>query len=292
MKKKDLVWGSYRKAKNAYLNGVKIKLRDKETYRLLSKNKELHNRYAGKRCFIIGNGPSVKSQDLSRLADEYVFTVNYSANSTQFKGLRTNFHAWADPNIFRAKKENGEQDYLISAIKAVNTEDNRPIVFFPTEQLGFIRENHIDEAVDIRYFAPELNWMYEGYNADFDLTRYIPVYGTVVQFCIVFAIYMGFSEIVLLGCDNTGIVNCINALTDNIDEDNYSYEITEIEKKRMKSGAARNGLETEVRSYLKCIQGFRILNEYCDGRGIRLINCSKTTVIDSIKRMRLEDLFE
>ena len=39
---------------------------------------------------------------------------------------------------------------------------------------------------------------------------FIPSFTTVVQYCIIVAIYMGFNEIYLLGCDSTGIVATIN----------------------------------------------------------------------------------
>lgn len=37
---------------------------------------DLSGRYAGERCFIIGNGPSITRTDLSRLRDEYTFALN------------------------------------------------------------------------------------------------------------------------------------------------------------------------------------------------------------------------
>ena len=37
---------------------------------------EMRDRYAGRRCFIIGNGPSLAKTDLSRLRDEYTFALN------------------------------------------------------------------------------------------------------------------------------------------------------------------------------------------------------------------------
>lgn len=37
---------------------------------------EVRNRHAGKRCFIIGNGPSLRDMDLSKLRDEYTFGLN------------------------------------------------------------------------------------------------------------------------------------------------------------------------------------------------------------------------
>jgi len=35
-----------------------------------------HNRYQGKRCFVIGNGPSLRNTDLSKLTDEFTIGMN------------------------------------------------------------------------------------------------------------------------------------------------------------------------------------------------------------------------
>ena len=41
--------------------------------------KQLKNIHVGERCFIIGNGPSLKKTDLSKLKDEYTIgTVSYT----------------------------------------------------------------------------------------------------------------------------------------------------------------------------------------------------------------------
>ncbi len=40
------------------------------------KLKKLENTYAGRRCFIIGNGPSLRQTDLSLLKEEYTFGLN------------------------------------------------------------------------------------------------------------------------------------------------------------------------------------------------------------------------
>ena len=187
MRKKDYLWNVYQRIKNNYKNKIALNIFDKDTKKVLSKNKELENRFSGKRCFIIGNGPSVKQQDISVLKDEFVFTVNYSANSKQFNEVKTTAHIWTDPNIFKSSEESGEKDYLLNSIKAVKTPDNNPINFFPIEQKAFLEENGIDKILDINYIAPCLDWMYEGYDEKIDLTKYLPVFGTVVQFCIIIA---------------------------------------------------------------------------------------------------------
>ena len=62
-----------------------IKYYNKRIAKTLDMNKEFENKYAGKRCFILGNGPSLKDEDLSVLKDEYVFTVNQFARKENFE---------------------------------------------------------------------------------------------------------------------------------------------------------------------------------------------------------------
>ena len=50
------------------------------------------DKYKGKRCFVVGNGPSLNEQDLSLLAEEYVFTVNELMRHERFSLLKSNFH--------------------------------------------------------------------------------------------------------------------------------------------------------------------------------------------------------
>ena len=38
----------------------------------VKENEKIRNIYKGKRCFIIGNGPSLASQDLNKLTDESI----------------------------------------------------------------------------------------------------------------------------------------------------------------------------------------------------------------------------
>jgi len=52
---------------------------DQGEYILVESRQKLqtyHDRYKGKRCFVIGNGPSLKNTDLSKLSGEYTFGMN------------------------------------------------------------------------------------------------------------------------------------------------------------------------------------------------------------------------
>ena len=49
--------------------------KDRNLVAVLKQNAKFQNAYPGKRCFIFGNGPSLKNVDFSLFRDEYTFTV-------------------------------------------------------------------------------------------------------------------------------------------------------------------------------------------------------------------------
>src|SRR2546421_12970023 len=61
-----------RLAELEYFRGSEPRL-SAEHKNLLQQNEKLGGRHGGQRCFVIGNGPSLKRQDLAPLADEVTF---------------------------------------------------------------------------------------------------------------------------------------------------------------------------------------------------------------------------
>ena len=72
---------------------------------LLAKNQELKNLHAGERCFVLGNGPSLRQVDLSLLSNEFIFTVNNFSFVEGFEKARTNAHLWMDLSFFNLRND-------------------------------------------------------------------------------------------------------------------------------------------------------------------------------------------
>lgn len=257
----------------------------------LRANKRLKNLYEGKRCFILGNGPSLKDVNLADLKDEYVFTVNQLTRRPDFAELNTNFHLWSDFNFFDLDMNKAEDAEILQVMKSVNTNGNKPLCFFPADMRGFARKYGLDKELNINYFKIRLRF-YEGFRQSVRFTRFIPAMSTVVHFAIFLAIYMGFTQIYLLGCDTTGIVVQIKSSLENNDENDYSYELSENEKKRMHNLLVKNGIEGYARSFWHILVSYRVLFRYCKKRNIELYNCSSQTVIDTIPRIKLSDVLQ
>ena len=121
---------------------------------VISQNERFRNTHVGERCFILGNGPSLKNVDLSLLADEFVFIVNNFGFVDGFEKAKTNVHLWIDAAFFNAtNRVKLDQKKLMLSYTKMSTQN--PICFVNIQGLPFIKQNKLDEILQI-------NYIYEG----------------------------------------------------------------------------------------------------------------------------------
>ena len=251
--------------------------------RIIGDNQRFRGILRGKRCFIIGNGPSLKKRDLSLLEDEIVFTCNSITQMEGFDKLKTNYHFWMDPNFFKG-------DDYVHHMKNIKTVNNSPVVFFPVEQKQFVCDHALDRELDIHYFKSAYT-LYEGYNKDIDFCKILPLVTTVVMIEIYLAIYMGAKEIYLLGCDCTGAISHIRSLENNyVREMEYAYDMTDKERRLRQIAYEADGNEFFFYLQSKGFQHYRLLNNYCSKRGIKIVNCTAGGILNEIPRENFEDV--
>ncbi|WP_026659360.1 6-hydroxymethylpterin diphosphokinase MptE-like protein [Butyrivibrio sp. AC2005] len=287
-KKKVLIKKSMAKHMNNTLLYMFWTIINKNKKEILLKNKKFENIHLGKRCFILGNGPSIKAVNFADLKNEYVFTVNQFARFENAVDIKSNYHFWADESFFKDDNSDGSKE-VIETMKKISMDNADVVSFFPIGKRGFVTSHGINKNMRVSYFCSTYK-LEDHMDEKIDYSKFTPQFGSVVQWCITMAIYMGFSEIYLLGCDNTGIANIVKSALKKDTEYDYGYVMSEAEKKRMQKLVNDKSLEAYVEAYLGELKDYRILYNYCLGRQIKLINCSAETVIDSIPRMKLDDV--
>ena len=253
---------------------------------VLNLNKKFEGCCAGKRCFILGNGPSLNKVDFSLLADEYTFSVNQLPRNKDFALLKTNFHIWSDWRFFDLKKESKEDMELLDVMKKVNTGDNRPAVFYRYMAYDMVKEFGLDRELDIYYY--EQVDPVDKLPKFVDFTKLIPGFYTVIHYAVCLAIYLGFSEIYLLGCDCSGFISTAEAKLGEAEKSLYGYSVSENEKKRMEKVAKQTSLRNELAWYVGLFDDYQMINDYCKFHGVELYNASATTLLETIRRIDLE----
>lgn len=256
---------------------------------ILEKNKQYFAKHRGEKCFILGNGPSLCDEDLELLRDEIVFTVNQISRNNQYSKFKTSYYFCIDDNFFNVDISDSGEIELLNAMQKVVNNENAPICFYPLKHKEYVEKHHLVGSQTC-YLLPGL-YLTEKESSSIDLTKYIPSFGTVVQYAIYVAIYMGFSEIYLLGCDSTGIMSTLNSVLKQ-KNDTYSYEVTENERKRMENMVEKSQVLDYAYSYYMTLKGFDILKKKCDKMGIRLVNCSSKSVLDMIPKEDLSSVLK
>lgn len=274
-------------------NWIKLESRiafwkDAELKNILAENADIKNRYEGRRCFILGNGPSLKNVDFSLLRDEFVFTVNQLPRNPRFKELHTNVHVWVDRRFFNIDEKKPEDMELLDVMKNVKDEENNPIVFYHYIAKPMVEKFKLDKYLNIRYFDQTYIDSKDILNSSIDYTKLVPGFGTVVHYIICLAVYMGFSEIVLLGCDCSGFVSIAKARLGKAENSLYSYEISENEKNRMEKLQSLTSIRDELFWQVKLFDDYIVLNQYCKNHGVELYNATYPTLLEGVEKIDLE----
>ncbi len=151
----------------------------------------LQGQYAGQRCFIMGNGPSLNQTNLHKLAGEYVWGVNRCYLLFDRIDWRPAFYVAIDTRVVPDIAP--ELQTVISSLP-----DTR--FFLPAE---FYMRGVLRHQPNILWFFQVNPHKEEGVPGYFSLDppRYLRTANTVTISALQLAIYMGFNPIYLIGCD-------------------------------------------------------------------------------------------
>jgi hypothetical protein len=158
----------------------------------LKKNSIYKDKHFGERCFIVGTGPSILEVEpnyLDALDGEVVFAVNSFYKSKCLDGIVPSYYALLDNNYYGVSK--GEFNRILDKYK------ESPPVFIADLRAESLLRYRLKSENNIFIYA-------KNYPLKFvrcDLTGNISASMNVVSFCVQAAMYMGFKEIYLLGCD-------------------------------------------------------------------------------------------
>lgn len=149
--------------------------------------KELKKRHPGrKRCFVIGNGPSLNDTDLDKLQNEITFGVNGIFLKFQETDFRPSFYVVEDHLVAEDRQEQ------INSLSGFTK-------LFPIYLAYCLNEGPETIFFDHR---PRKSYPY-GFDFSTDASEFTYAGCTVTFTCLQFAFYLGFEEIYLIGVDHS-----------------------------------------------------------------------------------------
>ncbi|MGP1351977.1 MAG: hypothetical protein ACTS1Z_01515 [Parasphingopyxis sp.] len=168
-----------------------------------SRIEALRDKHIGERAFIIGNGPSLTSQDLSLLKDEITFAANWFVNHDEFDAVQPTYYTIASHEMFGGWDEPSPElnpDFLAK----LTAHQHRPEMFFSHRFRDHITANDTLASYDSRYliFDQPKFMADEVGGVQYDLG--LPMndaYTVLLTFCVPLAVHMGITQIYMVGCD-------------------------------------------------------------------------------------------
>lgn len=227
--------------------------------------KTLKDRYKGQRCFIIGNGPSLRISDLERLSSEITFSANRIYKIFEKTNWRPSFYLAVDPNFIRSSWKELD-DY------------NLKEMFLGTD-LSFDMSQFKNKATRIfEYTKFKINkWNDLTANVSEDVSKYFSVGYTVTFTSIQMAIFMGFKEIYLLGVDFS--YSSVRDINGKIHNDNTVKDYFFGEK-----------FTETVQSYYSSLHAYKEAKDYCDKHDIRIVNLTRGGKLEVFERADFDQI--
>ena len=243
------------------LTNIIVNLSNTAFYKKINKQKHfdkkissLENTCSGKRCFIVGSGPSLSMEQLEAIKSEDCFGAN-------------RIYKLFDKTLWRPKY------YVI--------------------QDRYDETKGVYEKLDVDYFfVSDFYWKEHGmnnpkavcfhinrtlkqtHNLPFseDVSKYVQAASTVTYSMIQFAVFMGYKEIYLIGMDHTYA---------NVTNDKGVI----IQKNNVKSHAFEDEKPNEVVANITYMEdAYRTARHYCEDHGIGIYNATIGGALEIFER--------
>lgn len=236
----------------------------------------LQNSHAGEKCFVIGNGPSLKAEDLDKIKEKGIYSLASKGIYTIFNRTKWRPDIWGVSDLDYIEVKKDVIDQLDGFLKLV------------CAQSVIAKGIPIKDAVYYPFIQAERQPRFFNLN----VLNGVHFYGTITGKLINFAAYMGFKEIYLLGCDHAfGLKKDAEGKTvldisvkshfsdnyyENAKEEAYvNRNITDMEK----------ALHYMNKSYID-------IKYFCDELGIKIYNATRGGALEVFERVEFDEMMD
>lgn len=218
------------------------------------------NTHKGQRCFIIGNGASLRIQDLEKIKNEISYGTHGIYEIFDKTSWRPNYYLAQDYTLIYKRKKEIETIDIENKLLAIPI--GRKIIRIKGAR--YIKMFFEEFYPQLPKFSDNIeNGIYEGY--------------TVSYMCLQVAAYMGFKEIYLLGVDHS-----------------YSTELDEngnlLKNENVRDHFSDNDKIENVPQTFKSALAYKAAKEYAEKHGIKIYNATRGGKLEVFERKTLEEV--
>lgn len=233
------------------------------------KNKELiqslKNKYAGRRAFVVCNGPSLSAKDLDTIAENGDLSI--ACNKIDKIFSRTKWRP-----TFYALMDQGYQYKLKDTMNAMPSE----LKVFRQESYYYTK-NVAGKCIYVDTRVPDSTIYHPGFFED--ITEHLAAVSTVTYSMFQILVHLGIREMYIIGCDNSYNKEMLKDGT-IIERGIASYFEGAESKDNQIVGTTWQNTET-----------FRYAREYADTHGIQIKNATRGGFLEVFERVEFDSLF-
>lgn len=235
-------------------------------YKGTSRIRRLKSTKERKRCFIIGNGPSLTINDLEKLLNEDTFAVNRIYQIFDKTSWRPTYYVSQDRFVANDIKD--DLDEVVKSCQHIFLNSCLWNVIkpeFKKQNVHFIFLNDRDRDGDFPFFSDDIcEQIYEG--------------NTVTYACIQIAVYMGYSEIYIIGVDHNyaRVEQKDGTIIENVGVRNYMPGL--------------EGKQGFLPALDRATLAYQRAKQICDERGIVIRNATRGGKLEEFIRVDLDEI--
>jgi hypothetical protein len=247
--------------------------------RRFEENRRLVGRHSGeRRCFVIGNGPSLKEMDLKPLADEYTIGANSFYKHPDADAVGLDYLCVFDPHFMQ------DEPRAVDWHRTLAGKMTRARFLLHESARAIVDRYGLYAGRELYYVRPGVATR-RAASVNLDLSLPLNVgFTTGSSVAIPLALCLGFKEIYLIGFD-------CNWLEDTTKS--YHFYDTHKHFPEFDSTAKDNRgntYEDELRSVLREFESHRLLREKAEQIGVRIVNASRGGLLDIYEREPYDSL--
>lgn len=234
------------------------------------KIQSLKNIYENQKCFIIGNGPSLKIEDLNKISEyNYCsFGSNHIYKCFNNTRWRPDYYFFTDPTGIRETLSK-EQEFNIIASNCK--------ILFTRNIINFDKSSDNNVILINQVYSPDE----ENMEFSSDVSKCFYIGYSVTYIMLQMAVYMGFKEIYLLGMDHSYSIETVS-----IDGD------VKIEKNiKDHSDILGNAPMWGVANIYKINKGYEAAKKYADDHNIKIYNSTRGGKLEVFERLDFDRIF-
>lgn len=241
-------------------------------------NAALNGRHAGeRRCFVIGNGPSLKNMDLRPLAQEFTIAANSFYKHPHAAQIELDYLCINDPHFMQ------DEPRTIAWHNTIAAELPTARLMLNEAALALVQARGLYSGRDIHYVTLG-HWTYRADLINLDFRKSLNIGMTTgSSIAIPLALSLGFREIYLVGFD-------CNWMTDTAASYHF-YQTHEFFPEFDSVEKDNRGLsyEDELRSNLREFESHRLLRQRAEAMNVRIINATAGGMLDVYERRAFAD---